>query len=257
MNAWSLGAVLSVLAAAGAGAEPRRPATEARRPATFVSIADVDPTILVELRYLGSHNFLGRPVPGYRAERCLLTRAAALALARVQGDLRPYGLSLKVYDCYRPQRAVDAFVAWAKDPHDTAMQAEFYPRVRKDRLFRDGYIAERSGHSRGSTVDLTVVRAPARPVRGEQRGGGPLRDCTLPAEPRPGDGTLDLGTAYDCFDPLSRPESAGIPHEARVRRLLLRAVMEKHGFRPTATEWWHFTLAREPYPRTYFDFVVE
>src|SRR3982751_1764755 len=133
---WSGVAVLLSACAAGSGAVQR--GTVAQRPDTFVSLADVEPSIVVELRYFGSHNFMGRPVRGYKAEKCLLTRPAALALKNVQADLRPFGLGLKAYDCYRPQRAVDTFVAWAKDFSDDKMRAEFYPRVPKDRIFREG-----------------------------------------------------------------------------------------------------------------------
>jgi D-alanyl-D-alanine dipeptidase len=133
------------------------------------------------MRYRTAHNFLGRRVPGYRESTCILTRQAAEALARVQEQVTADGLTLKVYDCYRPQRSVDAFVAWAKDLDDTRMKAEFYPRVRKDRLFEDGYIAEQSGHSRGSTVDLTLVRTPPRRQERYERGDR-LRDCAA----RPG-----------------------------------------------------------------------
>lgn len=245
----------SPVALAPAEGQAAHPAT-ATRPADFASIRDVDPTIAVDLRYFGTHNFMGRPVAGYRAEKCLLTRAAAAALAEVQKDLRPYGLGLKVYDCYRPQRAVDSFIAWAKDAADARMQGEFYPRVDRSRLFAEGYLAERSGHSRGSTVDLTVIPLPPPPQEPWSEGS-PLRDCALPAGQRFGDDSLDFGTGYDCFDPRSNLENASIPLEARVRRLMLRALMEKRGFVPVPSEWWHFTLAGEPYPGTYFDFEVE
>jgi len=252
LNAPSL-AVTLLLAAAGSPAPA--PRTEPRRPADFVSITDVDPTIRLDLRYHGSHNFLGRPVPGYHAARCLLTRPAATALKAVQGELRRLGLSLQVFDCYRPQRAVDAFVAWARDPLDERMKGEFYPRVPKRRLFAEGYIASRSGHSRGSAVDVTLAPGPAAD-REPYAEGAPLRDCTLPAGRRFRDGGLDLGTGYDCFDPRSG-SGASLPPAARANREKLRALMVKHGFRPYPAEWWHFTLASEPYPRTYFDFEVE
>jgi len=127
------------------------------RPAAFVDAATVVPGLIVEMRYAGSHNFVGRPIAGYQAPRCLLTRAAADALAAVARDLQPRGLVLKVFDCYRPTRAVANFVRWAHDLQDQKMKAEFYPNVDKRTLFRDGYIATRSGHSRGSTMDLTLA----------------------------------------------------------------------------------------------------
>lgn len=236
--------------------QSRPPPRVDARPDDFVSITDLDPTVVVELRYFGSHNFTGRPVPGYRAQKCLLTRPAAQALAAVQDDLRPYALSLKVYDCYRPQRAVDSFIAWAKDPSDTKMKGEFYVEVPKDRIFEKGYLLERSGHSRGSTVDLTIVPRPSPPQE-SYKEGDPLRDCTKPPGERFRDNSLDFGTGYDCFNPLSNLENPDIPLDAKVRRLALRALMEKRGFKPVQEEWWHFTLVGEPYPDTYFDFEVQ
>src|SRR5690606_12124201 len=189
-------------------------------------------------------------VTGYEAPKCLLTPAAARALAAVQAELRVFRLSLKTYDCYRPQRAVDDFVRWAQDTADTRMKAEFYPAVAKQNLFRDGYIAERSGHSRGSTVDLTIVPLPV-PPQPEYRPGEPLRDCR--SADRYADNSLDMGTGYDCFDPLSHTANPAVDAEAARNRLLLRLVMEKHGFTNYANEWWHYTLRDEPHPDTYFD----
>lgn len=218
----------------------------------FVSIADIDPSIIVEARYFGSHNFLGRPVDGYDAPKCLLTDAAAAALAAVQAELRPFRLGLKTYDCYRPQRAVDDFVAWARDTADTAMKAEFYPAVDKRDLFTQGYIAERSGHSRGSTVDLTIIELPPR-AQPEYRPGQQLADCRLPAGKRFNDNSLDMGTGYDCFDPRSHTANPDIAPDVARNRVLLTAVMRLHGFRNYEKEWWHFTLHDEPFPDTYFD----
>jgi zinc D-Ala-D-Ala dipeptidase len=246
--------------APAASAGPRTTAPPGERHAStgttqddpFVSISDVDSTIIVEARYFGSHNFLGRPVAGYEAPLCLLTRDAAVALAAVQDELRTFGMSLKTYDCYRPQQAVNDFVAWARDTADTAMRAEFYPRVHKRDLFSDGYIAERSGHSRGSTVDLTIVTLPPA----EQPAfvpGQPLVSCTEPAGRRFADNTIDMGTGFDCFDPLSHTANPAVGPVAARNRLLLRSLMDKHGFRNYAREWWHFTLRNEPFPDTYFD----
>lgn len=218
----------------------------------FVSIADVDSTIVVEPRYYGSNNFLGRPVAGYDAPKCLLTREAATALAAVQAELRPFGLGLKTWDCYRPQRAVDDFVAWARDTADTRMKEAFYPGVEKRDLFAEGYIAERSGHSRGSTVDLTLVPLPPAPPASLDAPPF-LASCTLPVGQRAHDDGLDMGTGYDCFDPLSHTANPAVGPVAARNRLLLKAVMEKHGFRNYTLEWWHFTLRDEPFPDTYFD----
>jgi zinc D-Ala-D-Ala dipeptidase len=219
----------------------------------LVEIRTVDPTIVVEARYATNHNFIGRPIAGYHAEKCFLTPEAANALKNVQTEVRQFGLSLKVYDCYRPQRAVNDFIAWAKDARDQKMKAEFYPRVDKRDAFRLGYIAEKSGHSRGSTVDLTLIPWPAPPEE-HYRQGQHLVDCTSPR--RFGDNTLDMGTGYDCFDELAHTANPGVPPLARRNRLLLKSVMEKFGFKNYENEWWHFTLANEPYPNDYFDVEV-
>jgi zinc D-Ala-D-Ala dipeptidase len=240
--------MMGACASAGTAAPPRQTPD-------FVSIADVDPTIVVEARYHGSHNFIGRPIDGYEAPKCLLTREASRALADVQAELRELGLGLKTYDCYRPQRAVADFAAWARDVGDTRMKAEFYPDIDKGRLFELGYIAERSGHSRGSTVDLTLIPLPA-PPQAVYRDGDPLVRCTAPEGERFGDNTLDMGTGYDCFSELSHTANPAVGPVALRNRQLLESVMEKHGFANYAQEWWHFTLREEPYPQTYFDVPV-
>jgi D-alanyl-D-alanine dipeptidase len=187
--------------------------------------------LLVEMRYYGDDNFTGGRIDGYERPRCLLTRPAARALAAVANDLRPDGLVLKVFDCYRPTRAVAHFVRWARDPGELARKRDFYPDVDKSDLFRLGYIAARSGHSRGSTVDLTLAR----------RADG--KD-------------LDMGTGFDLFSPKSWPSDRSISEEAQRHRALLANTMRRRGFVPYDKEWWHFTLANEPFPHTYFDFAV-
>src|SRR5580704_12527799 len=201
------------------------------RPAAFVDAATVVPGLVADMRYAGSHNFVGRPIDGYQAPHCLLTRPAAEALAEVARDLAPRGLVIKVFDCYRPARAVANFVRWARDLNDTAGKAEFYPNVDKRTLFQDGYISSRSGHSRGSTLDLTLARS--------------------------GDGELDMGTPFDFFSPQSSPAAVGVSAEAKANRALLATAMRRRGFRPYIKEWWHFTLGAEPFPNTYFDFPVQ
>jgi D-alanyl-D-alanine dipeptidase len=220
----------------------------------LVEIRDVDPTIVVEARYATSHNFIGRPITGYHAEKCFLTPEAAAALKNVQTEVRQFGLSLKMYDCYRPQRAVNDFIAWAKDTGDQKMKGEFYPRVDKRDAFKLGYIAEKSGHSRGSTVDLTLIPWPA-PAQPKYREGQRLVDCT--SRKRFADNTLDMGTGYDCFDELAHTANPNVPPLARHNRLLLKSTMEKFGFRNYDKEWWHFTLANEPYADQYFDVEVK
>jgi zinc D-Ala-D-Ala dipeptidase len=222
-------------------------------PTGFVALRDVDPTILQEIRYATPHNFMGTPVSGYREPTCLLTEPAAQALRRAQRTLLPKGLSLKVYDCYRPRRAVAQFVAWARTPGGQSMKGEFFPRVDKRRLIADGYLAERSGHSRGSTVDLTIVRLPAGPPR-PYRPGEPLTPCYSPG--RFLDGSIDMGTGFDCFDPLAHTLDPRVTGPQRQNRLLLKRTMESVGFTGLATEWWHFSYRREPFPDTYFDFPV-
>ncbi len=235
--------------AAARAAEPTPPKD------AFVSLQSVDPSILVEMRYATSHNFVGRPIRGYEQPLCILTRETAEALKRAQAEASRRGLTLKVYDCYRPQRAVDVFVKWARDLEDEKMKAEFYPRVEKRRLFKDGYIAAKSGHSRGSTVDLTLVRRPP----GKQavyRQNRRLVDCARPYRVRFRDNSIDMGTGYDCFDPLSHTFNGRIDGLQRRNRLTLKHLLERQGFKHLPEEWWHFTLRTEPFPDTFFDFPV-
>jgi zinc D-Ala-D-Ala dipeptidase len=217
-------ASLFVCLAGGAQAAPARPGD-------FVDASQVVPGLVVEMRYAGAHNFVGRVINGYEAPICWLTRRTAVALAQVEAELAQFHLGLKVFDCYRPTRAVADFATWARDLSDQAHKQEFYPEVDKSQLFQLGYIAERSGHSRGSTVDLTIV----------DRDSG--------AE-------LDMGSPFDLFDVKSWPASEAVGPGQRANRLMLQSVMRSHGFNPLEQEWWHFTLAHEPHPRTYFDFLV-
>jgi D-alanyl-D-alanine dipeptidase len=229
--------------------------TREKLPEGFVDLADVAPDVVVDARYAGSDNFMGRPARGYGAARCLLTEPAARALAAAQREAAGSGLGLLVYDCYRPQRAVDDFVAWARDASGvgsprTANDPRHNPVVPRSELFQRGYIATRSGHCRGSTVDLTLIPAGPR-----QRSAAP-RDCRATEGRLAPDGSLNMGTTFDCFDQRSHVADAATPAEARANRARLRAVMEKHGFVGYAQEWWHFTLAREPFPNTSFDFEI-
>jgi zinc D-Ala-D-Ala dipeptidase len=206
----------------------------AERPAAFVDASTLVRGLVVDMRYAGAHNFVGAPVDGYEKPVCLLTRQAAQALAQVQRDLGERKLGLKVLDCYRPARAVAHFVRWARDVGDTKAKAEFYPSVDKRDLFRLGYIAPQSGHSRGSTVDISLVR---------------LTDGAEPVE-------LEMGTPFDTFSPRSWPSDTTVGAEARKNRALLADAMRRHGFVRYVKEWWHFTLGNEPFPGTYFDFPV-
>ncbi|MFD7868041.1 M15 family metallopeptidase [Streptomyces sp. NPDC057682] len=251
--------VLATAAAALLAATVATPAAQARpepkAPDAFVALSSVDPTIIQEMRYPTEHDFMGVPVDGYRQPLCILTRPAAEALHRAQQRLRPQGYSLKVYDCYRPQRAVDHFVRWAKDLDDETMKGEFYPRVDKTRLFADGYIAEKSGHSRGSTVDLTLVRLPAAPTR-PYRPGEPLVPCFAPRAERFPDNSVDMGTGFDCFDTLSHTDDPRIQGVQRANRQFLKRTLTDLGFVNLAEEWWHYTFKPEAFPDTYFDFPV-
>lgn len=224
------GALLALVLAGCAHAQA--PVDQSLDRSGFVDAASVAPGLVVDMRYYGSDNFIGRRIAGYEAPVCLLTREAAAALGRVQTKLAAFGLGLKMFDCYRPQRAVADFVEWAKDLDDQKRKAAQYPNVDKSRLFELGYIAEKSGHSRGSTVDLTLV------------------DLATRVE-------IDMGSGYDLFDTKSWPSDQTVGGQARANRLALQAAMTAEGFRPLKEEWWHFTLNSEPYPETYFNFVVK
>ncbi|MFC8851090.1 MULTISPECIES: M15 family metallopeptidase [unclassified Micromonospora] len=238
---------------------PSAPATptpaESRAPAGFVDLSDVDPTVAADIRYATAHNFVGRPITGYREPLCLLTRQAADALRRVQQAARATGHRLKVYDCYRPRRAVDDFVDWAGRPGEERMKAEFYPDVAKTRLFADGYLGAPTAHSRGSTVDVTLVPDPP-PDQPPYTSGAPLVACTAPVGERYADNGVDMGTGFDCFDPRAHTADRRITGVARDNRELLKRLMVGGGFTNYPREWWHYRYADEPYPDTYFDFPV-
>ncbi|WP_073952812.1 M15 family metallopeptidase [Streptomyces kebangsaanensis] len=248
-------AAAAVLLTATAASATARAAPEPKAPKDFVALSAVDPTIIQEIRYFTPHNFVGRRIDGYRQPLCILTRPAAQALHTAQKQLLRKGYSLKVYDCYRPQRAVDHFVRWAQDLDDQAMKGEFYPNVDKTRLFEDGYIAAKSGHSRGSTMDLTIVELPVGPIR-PYVPGTPLVPCYAPEAERSPDDSLDMGTGFDCFDTLAHTFDPRIQGQQRANRMLLKNTLENLGFVNLAEEWWHYTYKPEPYPDTYFDFPV-
>ena len=210
----------------------------------FVMITDVVPDAILEMRYYSTYNFVGTRIDGYLAPVALLTRRAADSLRAVSDEVQNMGYRLKIYDAYRPQMAVDHFVRWGADTADTAMRKYFYPNVDKSRLFELGYIAKKSGHSRGSTVDLTLF------------------DMNTEKE-------LDMGGTFDWFGRESHPGCGGNPQtqtyipndtisaQQFANRMILRKAMMRHGFKPLGEEWWHFTLKNEPYPNTYFTFPVE
>lgn len=222
----------------------------------FVYLKDIDPTILQEIRYYSNHNFVGRRISGYEQPTCILTKQTAIALKEVQDVLRKQKLSLKVYDCYRPTNATQDFLAWSKNPSDQKMKQEFYPRTSKEKLFKLGYIAEQSGHSRGSTVDLTIVDLKHK-TQATYHAGEKLVSCYLPKTQRFDDNSLDMGTGYDCLDVQANTYNPLVKRVAMENRLQLSALMTKHGFIPYEKEWWHFTLKNEPFPKTYFSFPVQ
>jgi len=235
------------------------PALANELPAEFVYLRDIDDTIRQDIRYFGNHNFLGRRVDGYEAPECILTRTAAEALRVVQVSLRPQGLSLKVYDCYRPERAVRDFVRWSRNPSDQATKHEFYPTIDKAALFALKYLARFSSHSRGSAVDVTVlviptVHNPPKPQR-TYRPSDQLEPCHLGVDQRFEDDSLDFGTGYDCFHEKSHTNNPLVSALSRSYRRMLVEKMETAGFKNYHREWWHFELKNPPLDRA-FDFVI-
>ena len=220
-------------------------------PDSFVYLRAVDPSIEQDMRYAGRDNFTGRPVPGYDAAECVLVRQAAEALKAAQAELKPMGLSLKVYDCYRPAMAVAAFVAWSKEPDDPGTKRTHYPMLSKDQLFPE-YIATRSGHSRGATLDITIVPLDSTPSAAE---ADPVKAEACTAGD-PADNSLDMGTGFDCFDPKANTDTPGLTKDQQDNRELLLEVMNRYGFKNYPQEIWHYTFEPEPYPDTYFDFPI-
>jgi D-alanyl-D-alanine dipeptidase len=200
-------------------------------PKGFVLLKDEVPNIKLEMRYFGKNNFIGRPIKGYLNNRAILTIEATEAIKEVQKELNVFGLGLKIFDAYRPQKGVDDFVSWGMDLNDTLMKSEYYPNVQKKNLFKEGYIAKKSSHSRGSTLDLTII------------------DLKSNIE-------LDMGSSFDFFGKCSWIRYSKITAKQKANRMLLNVVMLKHGFKEYTQEWWHFTLKDEPYPDKYFDFDI-
>ena len=213
----------------------------------FVTLTDVVPDVILEIRYYGTYNFVGTRIDGYEEPTALMTRVAADSLRAVSDDVKALGYRLKIYDAYRPQKGVDHFVRWAANIPDTMMKRYFYPDLDKSVLFEQEYIYEKSGHTRGSTVDLTLF------------------DMTTEKE-------LDMGGTFDWFGFESHPDFCGNPETAEYQpaegeraltaeqfanRMILRQAMQRHGFKALDSEWWHFTLKDEPFPDTYFTFPVK
>jgi len=244
------GVVVIALALSGDLKAQDFPAQEEASSAALVHLRDIDSSILQDIRYAGPNNFTGRPVAGYAAPECLLLRDVAKALVRVQDQLRQRKLSLKVYDCYRPRRAVRAFRDWVQEPEADPLLKRFHPNLEKGQLISLGYIAGVSRHSRGDTVDLTLVALPPKRVPAFQRDTtyGP---CAGPADARAPDNSVDMGTSFDCFDPLSHTKAADLtPEQAQWRQVLVDA-MAQQGFRNYSKEWWHFTHMSERSGRSF------
>jgi len=205
---------------------------KAKLPQGFVYVTDYIPHIEVDMKYHTAHNFVGRPIDGYHSAEVILTERATRALQQVEKELNKEGLGLKVFDAYRPQTAVNHFKRWAKDIKDTLMRQEFYPQVDKRELFKKGFIASKSGHSRGSTIDLTII------------------DLKTKKE-------LDMGVPFDFFGEESAHSYAKLSPSQKKNRQKLKSLMEKHGFRAYSKEWWHYTLNNEPFKDKYFDFKIK
>lgn len=221
-------------------------------PDGFVHLRTVDPTILQDIRYATERNFTAAPVPGYRAAECILKREVADALKRTQASLRPKGLALKVYDCYRPMRAVRSFVEWGRSSSSPGDE-RYYPGIARQTLVPLGYIAEDSSHAKGIAVDVTLVRldAPGAAAANAQGGGS----CVAPRSERESDNSVDMGTGYDCFDALSHTDNPAITSEqASMRRMLVEALTAQ-GFKNFDQEWWHFTYDKLGMPPS-MDFEV-
>jgi len=213
-------------------------------PAGFVRLSAIAPTVVQDMRYASAGNFTERPLPGYKAPACILARPVAEALQRVQSSLAERGLSLKVFDCYRPRDAVAAMLDWVNRP-DESKSRYHYPRVARSELVRSGYISPVSAHSQGTAVDLTIVRTGAQLQTDiETKGVPPLSNCTekVRGEKLESPHELDMGTSFDCFDPSSHAGSNAVSATARANRKLLARVMSAEGFRGISTEWWHFHM---------------
>lgn len=204
-------------------------AQKVSKPDFFVELSEEIPSVVLEMRYFSKNNFIGTVIDGYQKPKAYLTKQACEKLKEASKDFFKLGYRIKIFDAYRPQRSVDHFVRWAKDEKDTLMKAIYYPRVAKKDLFKLDYIASKSGHTRGSTLDLTLVDAKT----GKE---------------------IDMGSPYDFFGKISWPFAQSISETQKQNRMLLRKIMLANGFRPYVCEWWHFTLVNEPFPNSYFNF---
>ncbi|WP_218639635.1 M15 family metallopeptidase [Paenibacillus sp. FSL R7-0337] len=230
-----LGAMTTATAASVTPETPFTPSTVVKKnnlPGGFVYLDEIIPSAQYEIRYYSENNFTGTRVDGYKAPLAIFTKTAAAALKKVSEDLEQKGYILRIYDAYRPQQAVNHFVRWSQDASDLKMKPQYYPKLDKRNLFKLGFIAKKSGHSRGSTIDLTLA----------QKSTGKL---------------VDMGSPYDFFGEISYYNTTLISSTQHESRKILKDAMTKQGFKPYAKEWWHFTLIKEPYPKQYFNFKVE
>lgn len=209
-----------------------KPAKKNNLPSGFVYLDEVIPAAQYEIRYYSNNNFIGTRINGYKAPQAIFTQTAAAALKQVSDDLAKKGYILRIYDAYRPQEAVTHFVTWSQDTSDQKMKQQYYPKLDKRNLFKLGFIAKKSGHSRGSTIDLTLAY---------------LKNGAL----------VDMGSPYDFFGEISYYNTTLVSKSQHANRKILKDIMVKYGFKPYSKEWWHFTLVKEPYPNQYFNFKVE
>jgi len=228
--------------------------TRAELPEGFVYLNTINPSIIENLRYYTDENFLGHPMVGYNSNRVILSQPSAEALSKVQGELNKDGYSLVVYDGYRPQKTVDSFIRWSKDPADQVAKAKYYPSIDKAKVFDLGFVAKKSGHSRGSTVDLTIISLNnSLHTVEEKRRWLENGEHIFYLD----DGTVDMGSSYDLFNEASHHDTALVGAVFTRMRNYLKGIMQRNGFAEYKKEWWHYTLKGEPFPSTYFDFDIQ
>lgn len=226
----------------------------AHLPEGFVYVLDIDPSIVEDLRYARDENFIGRPIAGYKSNKAILTKEAALALRNVQAELAKDGYTIVIYDAYRPVKAVKDFKKWSQNSADQKNKNLYYPRIDKAQFFELGYLIDQSSHSRGSTVDISIIKNPEHYRHNPTKVTERLTDNEVFV--RLDDGTVDMGSAFDFMDEVSHHDSPLVSKEVTERRNYLRNIMKAHGFKEYSEEWWHYTLVKEPFPEQYFDFDV-
>jgi D-alanyl-D-alanine dipeptidase len=244
----SIGVAAAALALSCAAAQ-----AQSAMPPNFVYLRDIDPSIAQDMRYAGADNFIGRPIVGYDAPECILRRDVADALRRVQAELAASGLGLKVYDCYRPQRAVRAMAQWSQDGRPVGESKRYFPNLHKANLFALGYLSSVSRHASGTAIDLTLVQA-ARAAAARFDPAATYGPCTAPAAQRSPDDSIDMGTGYDCLDVSSHTRSPAVSAEQRRWRATLVTAMARHGFANYHKEWWHFSYGPPNAP--HYDFPI-